>query len=354
MVSESRVSTGHTGEDRLSRSVALINTTAYGTGARSIMWVNRNYGHTGQPSLVLDKGSKLEERPVMQRSSLGATQPYPPADTLEVFKSNPATGVFRAGHDAFADRVVGIRSKPVFLAGQLLEASARRLRALALQPGAQATMAITHVVHGVTTVNRPVAVRREVDNAQVHAQEFAYVFGRGFLHLAHLVQVEFAAPKDQVRFALHERQQGKLTLARDKRDGLPSAHRPDAYGLRGQLPGQDVAVIGDAAMRAESTPRFAVELVGVGDLRQQANGHLGRQLVALAHIVVAGVVQVVLAKRLGVPGVCADEVRRRVRHLKCALQQVGLFRRRLELDLRNQFHAYQYSTTVQHFQVLKG
>ena len=50
----------------------------------------------------------------------------------------------------------------------------------------------------------------------------------------------------------------------------------------------------------------------------------------------------------------AHVIRRRVRHFKRAPQQFGLPWRGLEFDLRNQFHAFQYSTIILISQVWKG
>jgi len=338
----------------LRRAITFVDVTTGRAGARGVARVNRDDWHTGESGFVLDKGAQLKERPAMQRGSLGATSRYPFADAAQVFEGNPASGVFRGSHDALANRVVGVRGKAALFASQFLEAAARRLRALALQLGAQATVAVAHVIHGAAAVDRPVAVGGDVDDTQVHAQELVYVLDRRLVHLADLMQIELAAPVNQIRLALHKGQQGKLALPCDKWDGLPPFDGPDAHGLRGQLPGQDAVVIGDAAVRVKAALRFAVELVGVGHLRQQTDGHLRGQLVSLAHGVVAGVMQVILAKGLGFPSDFAHVIRRRVCHLKRATQQFGLPWRGLKFNLRNQFHAFQYSTIVLISQVWKG
>jgi len=338
----------------LRRSIALVDVPAGRAGARGVTGINRNHRHACQPCLVLDKGPELEERPAMQRGSLSATNRYPIADTAQVFESDPASGVLRGSHDALANRVVGVGGKTALFARQLLEAASRRLCALALQPGAQAAVAVADVVHGAAAVPHSVAVGGDVDNTQVHAQEVVNLLGGRLVHFADLMQVELATAVDQICLALHKRQQSKLALARDERDGLPPADRPDAHGLLGQLPSQDALVVGDAAVRVKHALPLAIELVGVRNLRQQADGHLSGQLVSLAHSVVAGVVQIVLAKGLGLPGDFAHVVRRCVRRFQRAAQQFGLPWFGLELDLSNQFHSAQHSTIVLKVQNLKG
>lgn len=243
------------------RSVAFVNMSTCRAGVRGVPRVNRDHWHASQPCLVLDQGTELEERPAMQRGSLSATNRYPFADTAQVFESDPASGVFRSSHNAFADRVVGVGGKAVLFAGQILEAAARRLRAFALQFGAQAAVTAAHIVHSAAAINRPVAVSSNIDNAQVYAKEVAHVFDGRLVHFADLMQVERAAPVHQIRFALHVRQQGKLALARDERDGLPPADCPNAHGLRGQLPGQNSLVVGDTAVWSKhALPPFSRRL----------------------------------------------------------------------------------------------
>lgn len=67
---------------------------------------------------------------------------------------------------------------------------------------------------------------------------------------------------------------------------------------------------------------------------------------ALAHLLVAALLQRELAKRAGVPGYVADRVARRVGRLKRAPQGVSLLRCRLQLELGDQLHRWNSNTPV--------
>lgn len=213
---------------------------------------------------------------------------------------------------------------------------------------------MTHVVDHAPAVHHTVAIGGAVDNPQVYPQEFAYLSGGRPIHLANLMQVEFAPPAHQVGFAPPERQKGKLAFCRDKRDRLPTSDGPDANRSRGQLPGQDAFIICNATVRTKRAAGLAVKPIGVCDLGQQADRHPRGQAVALAHDAVAGTMQIVPAKRPGWPGVLADVVGGCIHRLKRAAKPFSLFRRGLKFDLGNQFHGDPYRTTAPKLQVWKG
>lgn len=100
---------------------------------------------------------------------------------------------------------------------------------------------------------------------------------------------------------------------------------------------------GDAAHLAKGSPGHAVELVRIGDDGDHANRKLRSQAETAAHIVVGSVMQIVGSKRLAHPRLFADEVRRIVVDKHGPAQGVGLFWRRLELDLRNELHTHNIS-----------
>ena len=65
------------------------------------------------PRLVLDELLQLVERPVCVLCPLLAPDREPVADTLEVFKSDVASGALRFLHKTLADRVVGVGLKRI-------------------------------------------------------------------------------------------------------------------------------------------------------------------------------------------------------------------------------------------------
>src|SRR5262245_38808364 len=96
-------------------------------------------------------------------------------------------------------------------------------------------------------------------------------------------------------------------------------------------------------MGVKCSQRLAVELVGIGDFGNTANRKLGGQVEGLAHGLIRQAMDGELAKRRALPGQLADVITGSVGCLKCALERMGLFRRREQLDGSGQSHTRQYT-----------
>mgnify|MGYP006892193696 FL=1 len=335
-------------------TVAFVDVTTGRTGPGGIAGIDQDHRHPRQPRLVLDVLAQLRERPAMQCRPLVALNSCPLADATQVFEGNPASGVFRLGDDALADRVVGVRGEATLLARQFLEAAARRLRALALQLGAQAAVAVAHVVHGAAAVDCSVAVGGDVRNTEINAKPAFRVNWRFVGNVAGRVQVELALAMHQVAFAALVLKQRQLMRAGHERDGLPTAKQPDRHGAVGKAEVQDATVIRYSAKFAKLPLRLFVQLVGVNDLADHAHGHLRRQAKLLADGVVRQPVDRDAAKGLLLPRHVTDVVGRLIGCLHRLQQKFTLFVSREQLDFRGEFHVSIITQTPSKFNMLKG
>lgn len=229
-------------------TVGFVGMPTLRTFPAGVARVYKDNRHTSQTRLVLDKLAKLVESPVCVSCPLPAPKPEPSTNAHQVFEGNPASGALRFLHDALADAVIGIGLKTPLLARQLAQLSLGRTGAFALQVAAAVREFTAIIFNRRAIVGLTLTVGGDVNNTQVYAEELAHVACGRLFHFTSLEKVELTAPVDQIRLALHKGQQGKLMFSRDKRDGLPPADRPDAHGLRGQLPGQDALVVGNAAV----------------------------------------------------------------------------------------------------------
>ncbi len=81
----------HTPKLRLGWSVSFVDTATGRALAASVAWVDYHHRHASTFSLILDKGAKLSEAPVMQAFPLRFVGLNPCPDMLEIFKSNAET-----------------------------------------------------------------------------------------------------------------------------------------------------------------------------------------------------------------------------------------------------------------------
>ena len=334
-------------------SISFINITANGASLRGVGRIDERYRHTGQLRLVREECAQLCKRPAMQRSSLRLASPYPKADARKFFQGNPAPGAFSLLYDAFADAVVHVGSEASFFAGQLLEATLGRFGAFLLQTLAQATMAMTDIIDVLGGVYLAIGIGGNVDHAEIDAEEAVNVNRIWCLNFARTEQVELTANQAQVAFAAMALQELKLSRPGGKRHLLSTVEGPDAHLLGVQFPGQHSTVKGDGPVRTEGSLPLTVELVGIGNFGDAADGYLCAEPEPVPNVVIDEVMQGELPERLFLPGYLADVVTSLVGTSKRFVQSLALFVYRLQLDLRRKFHYVEsISQNTQH--VKKG
>jgi len=260
IVSKARVPAVYAEEFVLSTTIGFSNTTAYRTGARGIARINGYEGDAAQLCLVLDKLTQLEKRPTMQCRSLSLANRYPLANPAQIFKGDSALGVFGFFDNVFADVVVYPSGKAAFFAGQFFQTATARLRALALQFGAQFAVTKAHVVHGFRRVDFARAVYRDVGHAEVNAQEAVHVGGGWFMNFAGSKQIERAANQAKVRLAALPLQKFDVALTADEGDGLATTYCPDGNLVLVEFPRQDARVVGNRAVRPKGALAFLSNL----------------------------------------------------------------------------------------------
>src|SRR5262249_3936830 len=111
----------HAGELGLGFPVGLLAMPARGAGPRRVAGVHEDDRHSGQLGLVADEALQLGEGPTrMLRPVLGPNR-GPLADVLEVFKPDPAPGVFGQSDQFLGNAVVLVPAVIRLATGQPLE-----------------------------------------------------------------------------------------------------------------------------------------------------------------------------------------------------------------------------------------
>lgn len=319
-------------------TVALINTTTYGAGARRVARVNRDNCYACKCRLVLYKLTKLVESPVSVSCPLLAPNRYPIADALEVFKSDPAIGVLRGLHDTLTDAVVCVSLVALLLAADLAELALCRPRALALEIAAAVRDLPALVFNLLTAVLLSIAVCREVNDAEVNAEILLNVLRLRRLDLAGDEQVELAADVAQVGLASLAFQKLTLAVAAQVAHTLATFQRPDADRLFASLEAQDAAVVGERAAWPEDTLSSMVEFVCAGDFCDGPHGHLSGQVKSFPDVTINNLVEVKLPEGLRFPRLLADVVAGGICGLQRFEKKIVLAWCGLQFDLCCQFH----------------
>lgn len=280
------------------------------------------------------------ELPIAMLSTLFATKPYPFANALQILKGNSATGAFRKLNNALGNRMVHILLKAVLATGELLQSALGTLRTNGLKRSTTGFVPLTGCFNLLAGEDIAVAIGRKVDNAQVHTKPLFGGVRVLLINLAGLIKVVVAVAIDQIRFALHVFKHLQLAFTCNKWDTLATVNGPDIHGLAIEFPGEDAIVVSNRTERPKRALVFAVQLVGIRNLRNRTYRHLRRKTELAANIMVDAMVQVILAEHLCHPCVVADMLRRLVSRQECLPEKFGLFFGWVQLHLRYQFHVY--------------
>src|SRR5262245_6463864 len=145
--------------------------SARGACPRGFARVDRHDRDARHPGLVLHERAQLKERPSRMPGALPLPNRGPLANPLEVFQGDSAIGAFGTRHDGLADDVVLMSSEPGFPARKLLEAFLGSPSSLTLESSPAPVVSLPDLLDRFARIGLAVAVRREVDDAEVHSQE---------------------------------------------------------------------------------------------------------------------------------------------------------------------------------------
>lgn len=319
--------------------IALVAVTARATRTRGVRWIDQQYAHACYLRLVGHKLAQLVEAPIaVSRSLLCAANPCPLTDMRQIFQRYLSLRVLGFRNKPLGYGVVGIRLEAALLAAQGFQSPLGVLGSDRLQRRPSPLIALARAFYRFAAVCFAVAIGADVHDAEVNTQRPVNIIGRWFLNIARRKEVEPSIDIGKVGFAAPRLQQFPLALTADKRNGLPTAYRPNTDGRRVQVPRQDTVIIGDCAVWGEGTLYLAVNFVRISNFGNLAHNHLCRQARRCLDVVVHEFMHIKLLERLCVPRRLTDGIAHSVRLFQCLQQGRVLVRRGQQFELCDQFH----------------
>lgn len=320
------------------RSISFIDITAYRTLSTGIARVYQDYLNTSQGCLVFDFLYKVVKCPAMVYPTLAFSNCYPVADTAQILKGNPPTGVFCLADNMFADYVVGIIGKVSLLFATFFEQASGRIGLLALQLASEIGVPGSDIIQMATGIYLTIRISSNIFDTQVYAKKFRDFFDWRFINITSGKQVELAANKTQITFTTPVFEKLKLALTGDKRDFQPAPDSPNAHNLFVELPRENTVIVRDCPFQAESSLGIFIQFIGISNFGNLAHGHLSRQSEVSTNIFIDQPVNVKLLKGLGFPSSFTDLVAGLVGSLKRLAKSVPLLVIGNKFNFGNQFH----------------
>lgn len=327
------------------RSVPLVDRPATRAPLARVSRIDISNGDACQRRLVGDVGTHLPEGPGIQAGSLTAAGRNPGADVLEIFKRNAATGAFGSRNDRLRNAMADVLTEPGLLPGEFLKSTLGGLCRSALEPGLPSGELAPDLLDACSAVGGAVAVRREIDDAEIDAKPILGVEVFGLRHIACAGQQPLAAHEAQIGLALAELQQ--RTLTRPHHDGNDDAapRGPERHSRAVLDEAHDAIVVRLGGQRSKHRSDLAIDLERIRHLRNGADRCLRGQSKISAQVSVKSLVQVELPEHAGNKTLRRKPRTGRVAALKGLLESGGLFIGRQELDCGNELHSLKYRTS---------
>jgi hypothetical protein len=338
VIRESSETAGYTGESALVRTISLRDTTAYRTGSRGIPGIDGNNRNAHECGFVGDKGTQLCERPRGLCSTLRPASRNPGAYANQFFDGNSSFRAFGLCYKFLGDTVVRIGCEPSFFGLAFLQKALRGDRAFALKFSAKSAVSMAESIDRSAREHLSIRVDGYVPNAEIDTEYAVNVDRVGFLDIRSGEKEEVAIAKNKVRFALPGLKKLFCSFATSIRYLHPACDRPDGDELLIGVPTEDSVIECDTSVNLKPALGSPVELVGISDLCDTANNHLGGQVELGANGRIRQLVEIILAKDVAFPCPFRDTVTGRVGGLNRLFQRFVLFLRRQEFYLCSKFH----------------
>lgn len=323
-------------------SVLLVDATTLSALPGCVAWINKDYGNASALRLVGDEATKLGKSPVSQSCSLVTTGRNPVADTFEFFKGNAASGAFSVQYESFGDCVVGVFLEPRLFTGQLAQTPLSSLGATLLQPIPAFLVMAPYSLNIGARVDFTVAIDGQRDDTEINTKP---VFGLelgSFWDVARRGEHPFAAHKAQINLAFAVGHQASLMVPHHDRDHDATFNGPQTDCGTVFDEADNAIVIWLGGVGAEMSLGIPIQLVGVGDFGDAADGGLSGQPEAGPGLGVTDLMQRVLPKCPGFPRKFRKPIAGCIAAFERRHQACGLIRRRHELQGGNQLHSFKY------------
>ena len=333
------VPTAFTDEKLSSLAVRPFSMATLAALLAGMLRIDKDPKHAASLRLVGNKAAQLVKAPRVHAVALIFLSPYPVADAVEVFESNPASGAFSQRYHRFGNYMIHVSRKELFFSAAFLQKTLGALGAFLLQLATQRVIAMAHLVDVRTGMPVAVRIKSDVGNSEINADQIGWQRGLGFLDLNTDVQIKAAVAIDQIALPAWQRKHRALFFAADEWDGASSCHCPDRDRRLVQVPREQMQIVDHRASGLERSWALA-DRIDFRNLGASANGSLSGKAKEQTNASITRGLEFKRRVNTKLSGPLRKPIARRIKRFHRLKQTFGLLWRRLQLNLGNQFHAY--------------
>ncbi len=331
-------------------AVSLTNTLAHVTRFAGVARLDYDERDSSEPGLVVKKRTKLEKGPSVVSSSLGLPDSRSLPDAGQLLNSNALILAKRLLDYPLADCMIGDGGESLFSALKPFQELPAPVRAFALNGAPGLEVFVSYLVKLLRAVLSPIGKGSNLVHAKIHANKFFHIFDRFFWNLYCLEEIPFPFFRHQIGLAFDIRQ--KPFVVTHKRYLDSTVDSPE--GSNHASVGEDARVVGNSSKGSEGTFALPVELIGVDDLTDATNKHLGGEPRGLLKRVVHKVVDLELVPHFVLPDYFGNIVTRSVGFFQRGKQRLPLLVYWKKLDLEGKFHTFSIAQTLEEVKYFLG
>jgi len=276
MVGMASVTTANTPEQVSLRSILPIFHPTGGADMASSSRVDRDHLDSLEFRLVLDKLPELVETPRMQTATLRPTSRDPASDSLEVFKGYPSLGAFGLSHNLLGNDMVHVPLEPRLFARETLEMTLRALGSTALKISFESGISFPDFINLFSRVVSPITIVGEILQPEIYPKRSDRIIRRFFWGVDGSCEVENAISEEEVCLTFEAIHSSLLVFSYS--DGyLDTAFEGEYRGVFEALPAEDPLVVDHCTVGSELAEYILVPFVGLDDLADSPDSHLGTE-----------------------------------------------------------------------------
>lgn len=333
-------------EFRLALAISFLAVTTLAACPTGVARIDEHDLYAIQSSFVLDECSELKVCPASHPGSLPLPKRCPLADTLEVFKSDPAFGVLSGFDESFGNAMVNVLAVTRLLLAHTDDRFVTRSSRLAVSPfGFLADRATTAQqcdpfrLDCLALMNRAVRINRDVLDPEIHADEIGGRNGSAVRNIDSDDEEPLAVlAQNEIRLPFLEGEAIRLVFTHHKWDHHATLQSGDAYAVWTLKPNVLAHAVRDGSMLAESRLFIFVPLVGFTDLRETAARHIRRKSKLLTQVAIGNLVKLERSRQLPLKRNPCQPRCGFIESLDRRLEPNGGFRVGQELRLQSELH----------------
>jgi hypothetical protein len=268
------------------RPVGLVDRTATRTCPARIARIDEHYRDPRQFGFVTNITTKLIERPRMQFPALALLYRDPLPNSLEIFQSNPATGVKSDFYKLLSNTMIEISGEPAFFVTTMNKQSTGGLSTFLLKFPTQPFVASTKAVHFNSGIVSAIAIAGDVNQTEIDTQKALWIERFRLVDFDDGKYIKFTISIDQIGLSTQILPTCTLVATYNERHYFTTIERQDRDSID-TLPRQYALIVSYRAKRPENRLNRLVSLVRFANLGYGPDCELSRKTKLFSHFTIS-------------------------------------------------------------------